>query len=269
MKQSVRALGWTVTIATVLLFLFIGTAAYSVFQTFFAGQGLQLGNFEMNLSGNEVVMAIPFTINNTGYYDINDFEVATRLKDINGSVIVQNITNTGDIERGTTQSRRHILVVNFQDLLSKFPYILFNDTEFSLDFLVGFKYAYAFDFQVSITHMPIRWGAPLYGLKLYSVSPPSFNGTHILLLVALEVENHSFFDINGSMSIGVYNEDEELIGSSIEVVELPSGSRISGTFEVDVWIQEPQKFTGKGFVTCSLELPGVGQTFEIWRQEYG
>lgn len=70
MRQSIRALGWTITISMLILFAFLATAVYSVFQTVVMEQGIKFGEFQSHPSNDTFVLSIPITVNNTGYYDI-------------------------------------------------------------------------------------------------------------------------------------------------------------------------------------------------------
>jgi hypothetical protein len=148
-------------------------------------------------------------------------------------------------------------------------YLLFRDTEFILDFSIVFKYAYILGFQLSLMNMSIPWGAPLYSLNLTEVGPPSFNGTHLLTDITLEVENHSFLDIYGNLTLRVYNEMEGYLGSGRGLVCVPSGSRLSEPIEIVIKIEDPSRYTGEGYVEAYLELPMIDHSFELRRVDYG
>ncbi|MDW8048555.1 MAG: hypothetical protein RMJ07_02590 [Nitrososphaerota archaeon] len=269
MKHSVRAIGWTATIGTIIIFLFIGVAGYSIFRTFLMEDGLQIGEMRISLIDSEIVLSIPITLNNKGYFSIDEFEFGTSFRDINGSIIVQNSTIVREIRSGSNRTIQHILALDLLDMVSNRPDILFNDTDFTLNFLTRFRYAYAFNIEVSIAGMPIHWGAPLYGLRLEQAGPPTFNGTHLRLPIFVEVENHSFLDIRGNLTVLVYNREGQKVGSAVQPVELMQGSGIRGSFEMIVGIYDLYRFTGSGFIEYSLSIAGFEQTLTIWRQEYG
>jgi hypothetical protein len=269
MRQSIRALGWTITICMILLFVFLVTAVYSAFQTVLMAQGLGLDQFQISFSDSGLVLSMPMTINNTGYYDMSDFKITTTLKDYNGTTLTAKSTIIEEIKKGSTEFRLHNLSLSLTDILSNMTYLLFHDTEFKMDFSIGFKYAYTLSFQLGMMNMSMPWEAPLYGLNVTDLDPSSFNGTHLLADITLGVENHSFFDIAGNLTLKVYNEMEGYLGSGIGLVHVPSGSRFSERIETVIEIVDPLGYTGEGYVEGYLELPMIDHSFELGRLDYG
>jgi len=269
MRQSIRGLGWAITISTLLLFVFLITAVYSVFQTLASGQGIGLDGLRINFSDNRLVLSIPVTVNNTGYYDITDFEITTMLRDSDGRTLSSSSSTIKEIKKRSTESRSHNLSLSLTDIFSNLSYLLSRDTEFRIDFSVKFRYAYALGFNLAMTNMSVPWGAPLYGLALKEPGLPKFNGTHLTIDVIIEVENHSFFDVNGNLNLKIYNEDDVYIGSGRGAVNIPRGSRLSGPVETVIQVTNPLDFTGEGYLEVYLELPMFAQSFELGRVNYG
>lgn len=269
MRQSIRALGWTITISMLILFAFLATVVYSVFQTVVMEQGIRFGEFQSHSSNNTFVLSIPITVNNTGYYDMTDFNTTTTLKDFNGTALITNSTFVEKIGKGSTESRLHNLSLSLVDILSNMTYLLFNDTEFKIDFSIGFRYAYALSFHLAMMNTSMPWGAPLYGLTLMEVRSSGFNGTHLILDVFLEFENHSFFDLVGNLYLKVYNESGEDIGSEIEKVSVPSNSMLSSPCTIAVEIENLLNYTGRGTIEVSFELSIVAYTLELGGFSYG
>ena len=81
MRQSIRALGWTIAISMLILFAFLATAFYSVYTTIATGEGIGLGGLQTGFQNDEVVFSMPININNTGYYDMTEFTIASEFKD--------------------------------------------------------------------------------------------------------------------------------------------------------------------------------------------
>ena len=269
MRQSIRALGWTITISMLLLFAFLATVVYSVFQTVVMEQGIKVGEFQSRFSNNTIVLSIPITVNNTGYYDMTDFNITTMLSDINGTTIITNSTLIEKIEKGSAESRSHNLSLTLTNILSNMTYLLFDDTEFKIDFSVGFRCAYAVSLQLDVMNTSMPWGAPLHGLTLPGVRLSGFNGTHLTLEVSLEFENRSFFDIAGNLNLRVYNESGGYIGSGKGTVNVSSHSGFSGTLLIPIEIENPLNYTGKGHAEVYFELPIVAYTFELGGFSYG
>ena len=269
MKQSIRALGWTITISMLILFAFLATVVYSVFETVVMEQGIRFGEFRSHFSNNTFVLSVPITVNNTGYYDITEFSITTALEDFNGTTLITNSTFIERINKGSTESRSHNLSISLVDILSNMTYLLFNDTELKIDFSIGFRYAYALSFQLAVMNTSMPWGAPLYGFTLTEVTPSTFNGTHFTLDVFLELENHASFDIVGNLHLNVYNEAEGYIGSGLGIVNVPSHSGLSEALAIEVEIENPLNYTGRGYVDVYFELPMVAHTLELGRFSYG
>jgi len=272
-KQSIRALGWTITISMLILFAFLATVVYSVFETVVMEQGIRFGEFQSHFSSNTFVLSVPISVNNTGYYDITDFNITTTLEDFNGTTLITNSTFIERINKGSTESRSHNLSLSLVDILSNMTYLLFNDTEFKIDFSIGFRYAYALSFQLTVMNTSIPWGAPLHGLTLMEITPSSFNGTHFTLDVFLELENRASFDIVGNLYLKVYNESGGYVGSGsgIEPVNVPSNSTLSSerAHTIAVEIENPLNYMGNGYVEVYFELPIVAYTVELGRFSYG
>ena len=269
MKQSIRALGWAVTISMLILFAFVATAFYCSYQMLTTGQGIGLGDFQASYSENGLVLSMPVTVNNTGYYDMTELNVSTMLKDYDGAALASSNTEIPMIKTGITESTLHNLSLSLTDILSNMTYLLFNDTEFRIDFSIAFRYAYAFSFQLNMGNMSMPWGAPLYGLDLREAGPPSFNGTHLLMDITLEVENHSFLDIAGDLDLRVYNQMGKRIGSGTGLLHVPPLSRLSGPVEAVFEIENPMYLSDKGYLEAYLDIPMIDGSIELGRLDYG
>ena len=269
MRQSIRALGWVVTLSTLILFAFLASAVYSIFQIAFMNQGIRMGEMQTEFKDGSLKLSMPIAINNTGYYEINEFKITTTLEDKEGTLIATNTTAMTDIKRGDSRSEVHVLSLSFNDIFSKMKYILFNDTEIKLLITVGFKYAYILEFQISMANLSMPWGAPLYGLTLKDLTVRGSNGTHVLLEISLDFENHAFFDIGGPIHLIVYNEDGEQIGEGMGLLYVPSGGRPEEPIPVLVVLTHPESFTGRGYADVSFQLTISEQPIELGRIEYG
>ena len=269
MRQSIRALGWTVTISMLLLFAFLATTFYSVYNTIATGEDIQFGEFQTSLSDKGALLSMPISVNNTGYYDMTDFNITTTLKDPNGAVLAANTTRIPEVKIRQTETRLHNLTLDLTQILSEMTYLLFSDTEFKIDLSVSFRCANALGFQLAIANMSTPWGAPLYGLNLTETSPPNFDGTDLSIYLTLEVENHSFLDIAGELSFRVYNDMGKRIGTGTQLLQLPPHSGLTGPIELIFEIENPSDFTGKGHLEAHLNLPVISQSVELGRLDYG
>jgi len=269
MKQSIRALGWAVTISMLLLLAFVATAFYSAYDMLATGQGIGLGDLQTSYSNNEVVLSMPITVNNTGYYDMTELNVSTMVKDYDGAAVVSGTTEIPEIRRGLTESTLHNLSLSLTDILSNMTHLLFNDTEFRIDLSIAFRYAHAFSFQITMANTSMPWGAPLCGLDLREAGPPSFNGTHLTMDITLEVENHSLLDIVADLDLRVYNQMERHLGSGTRLLHVPSLSGLSGPIKAVFPIENPSEYTGKGYLVAYLDIPMIDGSIELGRLDYG
>jgi hypothetical protein len=269
MRQSIRALGWTITISMLILFAFLATAFYSVYTTIATGEGVGLGALQTDLQNDTLVFSMPININNTGYYDMTEFHITSAVKDYKGAVITSNTTEIPHIKSGSAGSATHRLSLSLQQMLTNMTYLLFNDTEFRIDLQVSFRYASAIGLQIDMANLTIPWGAPLHGLELIEAGPPSLDGTHLSMYIVLEVENHSFLDAGGELSFTVFNNEGKRIGSGIAILYVPANSGLSEPIEAIFEIDNPSDYTGSGYLEAYLEIPLIDYPFELGRIDYG
>ncbi len=81
MKQGIRALNVTIIISMILVIIYLATALYSVTELFLFNQSFMFEDFEFEISDDALTISTPITLNNTGYYDINRFQITTILVD--------------------------------------------------------------------------------------------------------------------------------------------------------------------------------------------
>jgi hypothetical protein len=268
MRQSIRALGWTVTISTLVLLVFLFTVFYSAVSLIIS-QAAILGEFQTNITEDGVVLSMPIALNNTGYYDMDNFRLTTTMRTAEGTVLVEKSTVIPEIHRGCSESRRHNLTLSFSSLLANNTDLLFNDTDLRMDFLIGFRYAYAVGFQICIANMSMPWGAPFHNLELSDVSISGFNGTHATFQVSLQFENHFFLDAGGILHIEVFNDNDEHVGDGMGAFLVPSGGRLTEPIQALVEITDPEGFTGTGYIKAYIEIPMFMEPLEIGRINYG
>jgi len=253
MRQSIRALGWTVNIAMILVAIFLVTSVYSMSSTLM-GRGIGFGGYEAHVSNGVLVLSFPFFVNNTGYYDISEVNLTTYIRDYKGVLISTPTTFIERIAKGSLVEETHNLSISLADIITKnLIHLLLYDSEIKVDASVAFRYAYTFSFQMTIPNMSMPWGAPFYSLSIERISP-FYNGTHFILNVSLGFENHSFFSIIGTMKLKLYNELGESFGSGTIEVYAPPGSKYKD--QIEVVIDDILKFTKKGYV--HIYFDGLG-----------
>jgi len=271
MKQSIRALGWAVTLTSVILIVFLVSVFYSVAQLFMT-QGMQFGEFKMDATEEQVTLSMQFIINNTAFFDINDFNITTSLKDTKGSVISEKTTIIQTVQSGQSVPIVHNLTLSFLDFFTNRTYLLFEDVGINIDFSIGLKYAYLLGFQISLKNMTMPWGAPLYGLRVTGANPIPINETFFLVELNMTVENHSFFDAGAILNLNVYNETGTQVGNGTGTIFVQQGQRFteSQPLVTQALVELIDSgFTGRGYVDVYLEIPGVLKPIKLERIYYG
>ena len=228
-----------------------------------------MGSLKYEFKDGNVRLSLPILVNNTGYYEIDEFRIATTLKDENGRLIVTNSTLMKNIGRGEFKYGTHMVSLSFADIFSKMRAYLFNDTNIKLSILIGFKYASVLEFQVSMVNVSIPWRAPFYGLRLKSLILRESNGTHLFFDLDMDVENHFVSDIGGLLCLTIYNEKGMRVGEGVGLLYLPSGERLEEPIMVVASLTDPEAFTGKGYAEITFQLPVIDELVEFGRVKYG
>ena len=252
MRQSIRALGWASKILWIAAAAFMVTSLYSPLKLILERQ-IDIGSPKPSFSNATMTVSIPFFINNTGFYDISDLNVETSVTDCNSTLISTSTTSVENIPRGGSVNETHAICVSIDDVISKnLTYLLLDDATIILDVSVGLKIAHVIPLKVS-TSVNMSWGAPFYNASVRIADlPEPYNSTHYSITAWSSFENHSPFDVNGTLRLDIFNEREEFIGLWIDQVSAPSGGEYSEKVIIHV---RPSKFSGTGEVHAYFEGP--------------
>lgn len=244
MRYAVRALGWVTKILWILIIAFSATAVYSAM-----GLRMSFGEPRAYLSNGFMVLSIPLFINNSGFYNLSDLSMTVNVTDSNGSLLSASSTSVDSIPGNRSVDTTHNISINLNDT-AKLQTYLFNDTIFNIDMSLKVKFAGAIPFQAS-TNMTIPWGAPLYNFSIGQFSYAYLNFTHQEIMIPISFENHSpYFGIDGSMNVEIYNNNDELLGSSASDLNVSSYSSYNGQVEM---IVDVSKITRSGEVYFYFE----------------
>ena len=165
MRQSIRVLGWTITIASLLTFAFLGFSVYSLFQLVM-GQGIAPGESSVNISNGDYVISLPFLVNNTSYFDITKLDITTIIKDPEGGVISQSTTSSGIIPSGSSANVSHYISIDINNIVEK----NLTDATILMDTIMGLRYANIIEFSVTMANVSIPWDASISPKQTFSVS---------------------------------------------------------------------------------------------------
>lgn len=245
MRYAVRALGWATKILWILIIVFSATAVYSAMNI-----RISFGQPQAYLSSGSVVLSIPLFVNNSGFYDLSELNMTVDVMDSNGSLLSASSTFVALIPRNSSVDTAHNISINLDDATSLAQIYLFNDTVFNIDMSLKVKFARAVPFQVSM-NTTIPWGAPFYNFSVGQISYNYLNLTHQEVIIPISFENHSpYFGVDGFMQVEIYNDINELLGSSVSDLNVLSHSSYEGQVEM---IVDVSKITGSGEVRFYFE----------------
>jgi len=227
MRQAIRALGWATKIFWIVIGVFMITCLYSAMNLIQANMDLMMGGRlfgkpEVSLHNGTTTVSLSFPFNNTGFYDISELSVTTRITDYNGTLI--SLSSTPEpltIAAGNSVMMRHNISMSLDDMISKnltylFFNFSFNETAFNVEGSARLKFAHIFPFQISINGtMP--WGAPLNNFSIGEVTSDLINQK---MIIPLSFENESpYFDVGGILNFSIYNYENEFVDS--RTISLP------------------------------------------------
>jgi len=260
MKQAIRALGIATKILWIIVLVFAITGVYSA-----VNMRTGLGKTEISLSNSTITLSIPFFINNTGFYEITDINITTYIKDHDNKTISTSTTIVPTLPPSNNIQKSHNITLNISNLTREFQYLAFNDSVFNTYTLVTLRFAKIIPVQIS-TNATMPWGAPFYNFSLGDIS---LNYAEKRLIIPLSFKNHNtFFNINGTMRLKVYNENDEQISTTEVPIEVPAGSGFRGSVEMEV---DLSKLTPEGQIYIFFETPmfNVGPVIKSWVIPHG
>jgi len=220
MKQAIRAFGIAIYVLWIVVMVFTVTLVYSATQL---GVDLDTENSQTSTSGGTVIMSVPFSVTNKGFYDISNLNITTTLEETNGALVSNSSTVVPLISSGNKVDATHKISITLNELTSaSLSRLLFNDTEFAVDLILGLSYARVVPLKIS-TNSTMQWGAPLHNLAIGDIPTPQYhNSSHVETVLPLSFENHSFFNLNGNIRIEIINTSNQKVGSSTIQISAPS-----------------------------------------------
>jgi hypothetical protein len=233
MRVPIRMIGIATTIFWVFLLVFAISAVYSVKDLQFS-----LGDPQMSLTAdNEMILSLPITIANKGFYNVGFFKITTEISDAEGFTITRNSTVIPLIRRGEEVVATHVMTVNLSDFLQSGQNYLLNDTELKMGATLSMRIAEVIPVQAS-TNLFVPWGAPFYNFSLGAPEYTAFNSTHLRITVPISFGNHAFFDVAGAIQVRMYNNTNSLASEAQTAIAVSEHSSYNGYVEFYVPISE-------------------------------
>jgi hypothetical protein len=219
------------TIFWIFLIMFSVSALYSMKDI-----KLSLGEPYPNLaSNNELVLSLPLTIVNKGYYNLGYFNVSTDILSATGQTMAHGSTFIQVIDREEPVNTTHDIRLNLTTLLRTCENLLFNDTELLINATVSMRAAEVIPIRVS-SGLSMPWGAPLYSFTLgtpdFTVDHPPNATPSFKAVIPIDFENHAFFDVDGTIQIRMYNSTDVFTGEGQIHVKARQHSPYHGSLEL-------------------------------------
>jgi hypothetical protein len=231
MRVPIKMIGLATTFFWIFLIAILITAVYSA-------QYLQF-NFGQPQTGttpdNKLLLSIPVTIVNNGFYDIDYFNITTEILDQNGFQITNGSTFISVVGKGQQVTATHNMTIDVNDLLQSDENFLFNDTELGINEIGSIRIAGIIPVQAS-TNFSMPWGAPLYNFALGQYQFTPINLTHVSVAIPISFQNHASFDLDGSIRIRMYNSTNGQIGRGRTDIQVMQNSPYSGYISFNVQI---------------------------------
>ncbi|MEM0095653.1 MAG: hypothetical protein QW660_03345 [Candidatus Bathyarchaeia archaeon] len=237
MDVSIRMISAASTVFWILLVGFFASAVYSV-----KDLHLSLGEPRLSLTTDgHAIISIPINIENMGYYNLGSFNIATKVADLNGAKITEGSTSVPIVERGSKITVLHNLTFSTSVLSESCIHYLFNDSSFMVTAKISLKLAETIPVQ-ALSNFTVPWGAPFYNFQLGQPTIEPVNFTHLEITVPISFENHAPIDINGEVSLYMYNSEAILVGRGESKIAAPQGNLYTGSILLYVQSSEtPEK----------------------------
>ena len=226
MRIPIRMIGIATTFFWIFLIAFAVTAVYSLKDVQFDFGEPQTGT----TADNRLFFSMPIKIFNRGFYDIGYFNVTSQITSGDGAIVASGTTFVPVIRKGEEITTSHMVTVSIGDLLQSNRNYLFNNTELRICESVGMRVAEMIPVQAS-TSFSVPWGAPLYGFALGAPEYSTYNATHLRVVVPVSFENHSFFDLAGTVQLRMFNSTGVYAGFGQTSVGARQGSSYDGLVE--------------------------------------
>lgn len=246
MQQAIRALGWATKLLWIILIAIILTIAYSATQI-----NIAFGESQTTMTGQEVTLSFPISVNNQGLYDLSQLNFTTKIADLNGQTLAKGTTVTQLIQRGSIQTTTHTVTIDLARILAQNGTFLFNDTTFTVFQYVSLNYANAIPFSVH-ANQTMPWGAPLSNLVIGNPTFRSYNSTHSIVSVQLFFENHNqYVPVTGDVHVEIYNTRPTIKGSGTASINALPGTSCS--VQVDVLVSNFRSVPPRGEIHVFFE----------------
>ena len=261
MIVTTRILSISTFVLWVIIIFFFATSVYSVMNL-----RVEAGQVEMVPSGSGISFSLPFSIDNGGYYELSGLNLTTRVTDPNGKVIDLTETFIPSIPQGSMVNSSHTVSVEVDEIMSMdHVTLLLEDDEFLIEIFAGLEFADTVPVELSL-NTSIPWGAPFANFFIGDISVTQIDETRARLSIPMSFDNHAVLDISGTLTLELYNDNEEFIASGTNAIDVPSQGGYRSALLLEADYQDLLKLTNSGNVHMIFETT----LFSVdWWEPYG
>ncbi len=240
MRLVTRTLGWVIVLLWIVTLALPISVALSLMRL---AEGKNLGVQEptFNFFDGNISVNMPVYINNTGFYDISEPNVAIKIYKVKVNTTIVSLSKSlPSIPAGQMVNTSCSFTASLMEIFHKDRTLLTEDTNLNVNAQLSFKVAYTIAFNASL-NFSTRWGAPFHNISCVL----AYNDTTHVFSISISFNNHAFFPINGLLVVKLYNSDNIQIGETSIGLDVPSGGNFQETVEVAA---DPSKITDRGFI---------------------
>ncbi|MGI0070648.1 MAG: hypothetical protein ACRECT_00990 [Thermoplasmata archaeon] len=221
--RAARALRRVSALVLVLLVLYVGFVAYSAVQV--AETAPRVGSPSVTYEANDTVgITTSISLSDPSLLSIQHFELAVRLLNSTGSLLVASEAGPTNVARGSGA----VLPVQLYVPVSGGGESLLTENQY-LDWDVWGNASYGYLFTVSVGIDSEReWGAPLDDLQLQVGAPGMTNGTTEIPVTLSFTDDASFSD-DGAVSYQVVAPSGTQCGEGSFTLDVPPSTPYSDT----------------------------------------
>jgi hypothetical protein len=182
----------------------------------------RIDEIALGFSSGNVTLTLPVDVFYSGWLNLRDIEVATRVHNSSGVLLTSALTKVPNMNPGTNR-----INVGMVFPVNASRSLLTQDQELTVDASVR-----VFGFELVSESLNYSWAAPLSGLNFTSPMLSPVNATHMRLQMGMEGRNNSPVSISDcTVQIQVFNSTNALVGSNTTSFSLAQGP-FSENFEV-------------------------------------
>jgi hypothetical protein len=143
--------------------------------------------------------------------------------------------------------------------------LLLEDNDFLVEVFTALDFAHAVPVELSI-NTSIPWGAPFAGFSVGEMSVSRIDATRAELAIPMSFENHAILDIAGTLNLEIFNDNEELVASGVNEIDVSSQGSYRGTLYLQAQYEDLLKLTSSGNIHIIFETT----LFSVdWWEPYG